>query len=592
MKMAKTTSTAPLLKALGDYQNTLISVGCFTALINVLMLVPSIYMLQVYDRVLSSQNETTLAMLTLMVVGFFVFIGLLEIIRSFIVIRIGSQLERRFNLRVYSAAFERNLFKGEGNAGQSLGDLTHIRQFVTGPALFAFFDAPWFPVYLLVIFLFNTWLGVLATAGALLLIALACLNEAMTKKPLGEASGYSQKSSQLATSHLHNAETIQAMGMLGVLRKRWFAVHSRFLGLQNQASDTGAVISSLSKTLRLCLQSLVLGLGALLVIKGDMTAGMMIAGSILMGRVLSPIDQLIAVWKQWSSAKLAYRRLDTLLQEFPPSDSAMALPAPKGQVAFEQVSAGPPGKRAATLHQLSFSLAAGEVLGVLGASGSGKSTLARVLVGVWPTLAGTVRLDGADIHRWNRDDLGPYIGYLPQDIELFSGSIAENIARFRDTDPQKVVEAARQAGVHELILRLPQGYDTVLGEDGSGLSGGQKQRVALARALYGGPSLVVLDEPNSNLDTVGEAALATAIAQMKAQGTSVILVTHRSSALAQADKLLVLNEGRLQAFGPSHDVLKALSGAQEQPREKAPSPTPAGLSLSRQYQASTKGAGA
>ncbi|APC19033.1 peptidase [Pseudomonas frederiksbergensis] len=590
MRMAKTTPTAPLLKALGDYKRILISVGCFTALINVLMLVPSIYMLQVYDRVLSSQNETTLAMLSLMVVGFFVFIGLLETVRSFIVIRIGSQLERRFNLRVYQAAFERNLFKGEGNAGQSLGDLTHIRQFVTGPALFAFFDAPWFPVYLFVIYLFNVWLGVFATVGAVLLIGLAFLNEAMTKKPLGEAGGYSQRSSQLATSHLHNAETIQAMGMLGALRKRWFQVHSRFLGLQNQASDTGAVISSLSKTLRLCLQSLVLGLGALLVIKGEMTAGMMIAGSILMGRVLSPIDQLIAVWKQWSGAKLAYRRLDALLQEFPSSDDAMELPAPKGQMTFEQVSAGPPGQRTATLHRVNFNLGAGEVLGVLGASGSGKSTLARVLVGVWPTLAGTVRLDGADIHRWNRDDLGPYIGYLPQDIELFSGSVAENIARFREADAQKVVEAAQQAGVHEMILRLPQGYDTLLGEDGSGLSGGQKQRVALARALYGGPSLVVLDEPNSNLDTVGEAALASAIAQMKAQGTSVILVTHRSSALAQADKLLVLNEGCLQAFGPSQEVLKALSGAQqEQPREKPAAP--AGLSMSRQYQAPTKSSG-
>lgn len=563
MKRLNNTPVAPLIHALADYKSILISVGCFTALINILMLVPSIYMLQVYDRVLSSQNTTTLAMLSLMVVGFFIFIGMLETVRSFIVIRIGSQLERRFNQQVYRAAFERNLLNGQAQAGQALGDLTLIRQFVTGPALFAFFDAPWFPIYLFVIYGFNLWLGVLATAGAVLLIGLACINELMTRQSLARASVYSQQSSQLASSHLHNAETIQAMGMLSVLRKRWFNLHSRFLAEQNKASDTGAVIGSISKTLRLCLQSLVLGLGAWLVIEDQMSAGMMIAGSILMGRVLSPIDQLIGVWKQWSSARLAYQRLDSLLGQHPVTQDNMTLPAPKGQVSFEQVSAAPPGKRLATLQQVSFSLNPGEVLGVLGASGSGKSTLARVLVGVWPTLAGTVRLDAADIHQWNRDQLGPHLGYLPQDIELFSGSIAENIARFREADAQLVVEAARQAGVHEMILRLPQGYDTLLGDAGSGLSGGQKQRVALARALYGSPCLVVLDEPNSNLDTVGDAALSRAIAQLKADGRTVVLVTHRSSSLAQTDKLLVLNEGRTQAFGPTAEVLKALAGAQK-----------------------------
>ncbi|WP_433885010.1 type I secretion system permease/ATPase [Pseudomonas vranovensis] len=555
---------APLWAALADHKSTLLSVGCFTALINLLMLVPSIYMLQVYDRVLSSQNETTLWMLTLMVVGFFVFIGALEAIRSFIVIRVGNQLEQGFNLHVYRAAFERNLRQGDGQAGQALNDLTQVRQFVTGPALFAFFDAPWFPIYLAVIFLFNVWLGVMACAGALLLIALAVLNERLTHKPLVEASAFQQQSTHLASSQLHNAESIQAMGMLGALRQRWFALHSRFLNLQNQASDTSAVITAVSKSLRLCLQSLVLGLGALLVIEGQMTPGMMIAGSILMGRVLSPIDQLIAVWKQWSGAHMAYQRLDGLLRAFPEPPAPMALPAPSGRLSFEQVSAGPPGKRVATLQQISFNLGAGEVLGVLGTSGSGKSTLAKVLVGVWPTLAGTVRLDGADLHRWDREALGPHIGYLPQNIELLRGSIAENIARFAELDGLKVVEAARQAGVHELILRLPQGYDTRLGEDGGDLSGGQKQRIALARALYGGPSLIVLDEPNSNLDTSGEAALATAIAQMKAQGRTVVLVTHRSAALAQADKLLVLSEGRMQAFGPTHEVMQALSRAQEQ----------------------------
>lgn len=589
MSMSSQGNPAPLYKALADYKSALIGVGCFTALINVLMLAPSIYMLQVYDRVLTSQNQTTLAMLTLMVVGFFAFIGLLEMIRSFVVIRIGSELEKHFNLRVYQAAFESNLHAGQRQAGQALGDLTFIRQFLTGPALFAFFDAPWFPIYLAVIFLFDPWLGVLASVGTVLLVGLACLNEWLTRKPLAEASGYSQQSAQLATRHLQQAEAIQAMGMLEVLRRRWFHVHGCFLALQNRASDTGAVISSISKALRLCLQSLVLGLGALLVINGDMTAGMMIAGSILMGRVLSPIDQLIAVWKQWSSARLAYGRLDQLLKTYAEPAPRMPLPAPRGQISAEQVSAAPPGKTSPTIQQVSFQLQAGEVLGVLGASGSGKSTLARVLVGVWPVLGGTVRLDGADMHRWDREALGPYIGYLPQDIELFGGSVAENIARFREGDASAVVAAAQLAGVHELILRLPQGYDTRLGDDGAGLSGGQKQRVALARALYGDPQLVVLDEPNSNLDAAGEAALTQAIAELKTRGCTVVLVTHRTQSLNQTDRLLVLSEGRMQAFGATAQVLQALSGqpssaqAAQAHAQSQSRPAPAGLSMSRQY---------
>jgi len=563
MKPLTTTPTAPLIEVLGEYKRILISVGCFTALINVLMLAPSIYMLQVYDRVLTSQNQTTLVMLTLMIVGFFVFIGLLETVRNFVVSRVAGHLDQRFNLRVYQAAFERNLVRGDGHGAQALGDLNHIRQFLTGPALFAFFDAPWFPIYLAVMFMFSFWLGVFACVGAVLLVSMALLNEWMTRKPLAEASRHSQEASQLATSHLRNAETIQAMGMLGVLRQRWFEPYAHFLSQQNRAGDTGAVMTHLSKGFRQCLQSLVLGLGALLVIVGDMSAGMMIAGSILMGRVLLPIDQLIATSRHWHAARSAYQRLGALLNEFPESAGAMALPAPKGQLAFEQVSAGPPGRQRTTLHQVSFKLAAGEVLGVLGASGAGKSTLIRVLLGIWPVQGGVVRLDGADIHRWDRNELGPYIGYLPQNIELFSGSVAENIARFGEPNPDKVVEAARQAGVHELILRLPQGYDSVLGDAGAGLSGGQKQRVALARALYDRPRLVVLDEPNSNLDTEGEAALTRAIAQLKAQGSTVILVTHRSQVLVQADQLMVLEEGKVRAFGPRSQVLDSLSRTRE-----------------------------
>ncbi|QVM92846.1 type I secretion system permease/ATPase [Pseudomonas entomophila] len=564
MKLPSRKPGAPLWAALGEHKSTLISVGCFTALINILMLVPSIYMLQVYDRVLSSQSTTTLWVLTLMVVGFFVYIGALEAVRSFIVIRVGNQLEKSFNLNVYRAAFERNLRHRDGAAGQALGDLTQLRQFVTGPALFAFFDAPWFPIYLAVIFAFNVWLGVMATVGALLLIALAVLNERLTHKTLVEASGIQQQSTLLAGSQLQSAESIQAMGMLAALRRRWFDLHGRFLDLQNKASDTSAVITATSKGLRLCLQSLVLGLGALLVIEGQMTPGMMIAGSILMGRVLAPIDQLIAVWKQWSGAQLAYQRLDSLLRDHPEHPAPMPLPAPTGQLTVEQMSAAPPGRTQATLQQVHFQLEPGELLGVLGASGSGKSTLAKVLVGVWPTLGGHVRLDGAELDQWDREALGPHIGYLPQNIELLRGSIAENIARFGELDGHKVVEAARLAGVHELILRLPKGYDTRLGEDGGDLSGGQKQRIALARALYGNPCLIVLDEPNSNLDSPGEAALANAILQLKALGRTVVLVTHRSSALGQADKLLVMNEGRMQGFGPARDILHALGQAPAQ----------------------------
>lgn len=540
------------------------TVGIFTAFINLLMLVPSIYMLQVYDRVLPSRNEITLLMLTLIMLGMFGMMSLLEYVRSMVVIRIGSQLDMRLNTRVYTAAYEANLKNGSSDAGQMLSDLTNLRQFLTGSALFAFFDAPWFPIYLLVIFLFNPWLGLFALVGALLLIALAVINEMVSKKPLAEASKLSIMSGTLASTNLRNAEVIEALGMLPNLKRRWFGLHQRFLNSQRIASERASRVTSITKFVRMSLQSLVLGLGGWLAIDGHITPGMMIAGSILMGRTLAPIEQVINVWKSYSAAKLSYGRLVKLLETHPQRGTGMSLPRPEGVLAVEGVTATPPGSKGdAVLHNVTFAIQPGDVLGIIGPSASGKSTLARLLVGIWPVSEGIVRLDNADIYQWNKDELGPYIGYLPQDIELFAGTIAENIARFNDIDSEKVIEAAKLAGVHELILRFPNGYDSVLGNGGAGLSGGQKQRIGLARALYGDPSLVVLDEPNSNLDDAGEKALNQAIMFLKQRNKTVVLITHRTNLLSMTSKLLLLVNGNVNAFGPAQQVLQALANAQK-----------------------------
>jgi ATP-binding cassette subfamily C exporter for protease/lipase len=488
----------------------------------------------------------------------------LDHVRTRIVIRAGARLDQQLSTRVFDAAFETNLRSGRLDAGQALGDLNTVRQFVTGNALFAFFDAPWFPVYLLVIFLFDPWLGLFALVGAVLLIMLAWLNERVSMKPLAEANQLALRANRLATAQLHNAEVIAAMGMLPALRRRWSVLQQEMLCQQQIASEKTGSISAGTRAARMTLQSLVLGFGAWLVLEDRITPGMMIAASILMGRALSPIELVIGVWKQWSGARLAWQRLDALLAAHPERDVTLILPRPEGRVAVEAVSAVPPGSRQVVLAGVSFTIGPGDVLGLVGPSASGKSTLARLLVGVWPAQTGTVRLDGADVYRWNKTELGPAIGYLPQDVALFPGSIGDNIARFGEPDAERVIEAARLAGVHEMILRFPQGYDTLMGEEGGGLSGGQKQRIALARALYGDPALVVLDEPNSNLDEAGEAALMHAITALRERGRTVVLVTHRSGVLAATTKLLLLKGGRVQAFGPTPQVLAALQRAAEE----------------------------
>jgi ATP-binding cassette subfamily C exporter for protease/lipase len=555
--------------ALASFKSTFYTVGAFSAVSNLLMLVPSIYMLQVYDRVLASQNEITLVMLTVMMLGAYLLMSALELVRSFVLVRVGARFDMQLNKRVYTAAFEQSLKKGGGNAGQSLSDLTNIRQFLTGNALFAFFDAPWFPVYLIVIFFFEPSLGFFALGGTMVLVLLAYINEKVTRAPLAEANTMAIQSTTLATNNLRNAEVIESMGMLPNLMARWFKLHGKFLHLQAEASEKGGMVGAVTKFVQVSLQSLVLGFGALLAIEGKITPGMMIAASILVGRALAPVQQVIGVWKTWSSVRSSYDRLVNLLTENPERAAGMELPKPQGAISVEDVTAGPPGSKAPVLKSLSFAIAPGDVVGVIGPSGSGKSTLARLLVGVWPAAVGKVRLDGADIFTWNKGELGPHIGYLPQDIELFAGTVSDNIARFGDVDPAKVVEAAKRAGVHEMILHFPQGYDTPLGDGGAGLSGGQRQRLGLARAMYGDPALIVLDEPNSNLDDVGEAALIRAITDLRQHGKTIVLITHRTNALAVTNKLLLLRDGMAQMFGPTNEVIAALNEANQKAQTQA-----------------------
>lgn len=559
----KFSARSELAAALWSLRRIFYIAGGFSFVINMVLLVPAIYMLQIYDRVLSSRSESTLLMLTLLILGLYALMSGLEWVRSRLLVRAGSMFDAQMHARVFNSAFEANLRQVGANAGQALNDLTNVRQFVTGNGLFAFFDAPWFPIYLAVIFLIHPVLGWLSVAGAIVLVILTLATEWATKAPLSQANTAAIQSSNYATNNLRNAEVIEAMGMLSSLRRRWYEKYQNVIALQAIASDRAGTITSITKFVRISLQSLVLGLGALLVIEGKITAGAMIAASILMGRALAPVELLIAVWKQLAAARSAYERLENMLKQFPAREEGMALPPPKGHLIVENVMAAAPGTQVAILKGVSLALEPGEVLGIIGPSASGKSTLARLLVGVWPAAAGKVRLDGADVFSWNKEQLGSHVGYLPQDVELFEGTIAENIARFGEVESDKVIEAARQAGMHEMILRFPKGYDTPIGAGGSFLSGGQRQRIALARALYGGPAFIVLDEPNSNLDDVGEAALVQAVLAQKAAGRTLVVITHRTSILSAVDKLLLLRDGVAQAFGPRQQVMEALARASQ-----------------------------
>ncbi|BCL74567.1 alkaline protease secretion ATP-binding protein AprD [Jeongeupia sp. HS-3] len=546
---------------LREFKRTFWVLAAFSATINVLMLTPSVYMLQVYDRVLVSRNVSTLLMLSVMVCGLYMLMSFMELARSIILIRVGNQLDMALNQRIFNAAFERSLRRAGGNPAQALQDLTQVRQFLTGNGLFAFFDAPWTPIYLLATFLIHPILGLMTLAGSIILFGLTWLTEYATSGPLAEANKAAIASGAYANNNLRNAEVIEAMGMLPIIRERWFEGHRRILEQQTLASDSAARISGVTRFVRIALQSLSLGVGALLAIENKISPGMMIACSILIGRALGPVELAIGSWRQWLGCRAAWGRLDILLREFPPQLPRMPLPKPKGAICLEAVSVAAPGGGQAVLRGISFSLPVGEMLGVIGPSGAGKSTLARLLVGVLTAQQGKVRLDGVDVAQWPREELGAWIGYLPQDVELFEGTVAENIARFNPVDSDAVIAAATMAGVHELILRLPLGYETLLNADGSPLSGGQKQRIGLARAIYGESSLIVLDEPNANLDDAGEGALLQALKALKHARRTVVLISHRPAVLGVVDQVLVLADGGIKMFGPRDEVFNALRQA-------------------------------
>jgi ATP-binding cassette, subfamily C, bacterial exporter for protease/lipase len=565
----------PIIEVLKPFKKVFYGVAAFTATMNVLMLVPSFYMLEVYDRVLTSRNEFTLLMLSLMMLLLYVIYSYLEGVRGFATIKLGEAIDAAMNERVYTAAFELTLKQPGANGAQALNDLTNLRQFLTSAPLFAFFDAPWFPIYLAVVYVFNFWLGLFATVSVAILVVLTILNEALTKKPLGEAGKLSMVSVNLASNTMKNAEVLEAMGMLPAMRSRWFKLHQEFLDHQSLASQRAATISSISRFVRLTMQSLILGVGAYLVLLNQITAGMMIAASILLGRTLAPVEQVIASWKQFKGAVASYDRLKEMLNAYPERKDVMSLPRPMGHLSVENLVVAAPGAQKPVVQGVSFQLEPGDVLGVIGPSASGKSTLARALVGVWPTLGGSVRLDGADVHAWNKAELGPAIGYVPQDVEIFQGSLSENIARFGEIVPERVIAAATSAGIHEMVLRFPDGYNTLVGPGGGGLSGGQMQRLALARALHGDPSFIVLDEPNSNLDDAGERALVQALLQAKQRLATVVVITHRTSVLQAANKLLVMADGRVAMFGPTQQVLQKLQQNQQPPAQNpAPNKTP------------------
>jgi PrtD family type I secretion system ABC transporter len=533
----------------------------FSAIINILMLAGPLFMLQVYDRVLGSGSFPTLITLSFITAALYGIIGLLELARSRIISRVGAEIDQRLSDRIFEASLRKSLAT-QGGGASALRELDSFRQFIAGPAPLTFFDAPWTPVYLLVIFMTHWILGVAATIGTVILLFLAWASEQRGRTPMLQASVAVTKSLEMAETGQRNAETITALGMLGAYRSRWQTLNGEGLGWQLLAADRLGGMSAVTKTMRLLLQSMMLAIAAGLAITGAISSGAIIAATIIFGRALAPVEQIIGHWRGFIKARESYYKLEEVLTYAPPDKSRTTLPRPKGVLEVQNLRVAAPDSRAIILNGITFAAHPGQMLAIIGPSASGKSTLVRSIVGLWPSFGGAVMLDGARLDQWHPEDLGRYIGYLPQSVELFAGTVKQNISRFRDdaTDEQ-VVDAAKQAHAHELILGLPRGYETEIGAFGTYLSGGQRQRIALARALFGAPPLVVLDEPNSNLDRPGDEALSSAIDGMRKRGQTIILVSHRVQAIGKADLLLFIEKGQQRAFGPRNEVMKLFQGA-------------------------------
>ncbi|MEN9372953.1 MAG: hypothetical protein RIR79_505 [Pseudomonadota bacterium] len=555
-----------LAQAISSLRPHLLRAAGFSFFSSLLILAPSGYMLEVYDRVVNSRSHMTLFMLTLVVLAAYVVMEILEWARGEMLHAAGIELDNAMRPRIFQAIFEANLRKIPGGSVQPLSDFRTIRDFLGSAPMTAAMESPTSLIFLVLVFAVSPVLGWAAVVGALLQVLIGWLNERNTQPPLVAANRAAMAAQQYADGSLRNAQVIESMGMLKSVHQRWMDKQQMFLNLQALASDRGGLFQSLTKFLQTLMGSLMLGLGGWLLLRNQLNGGggMLIVGSILGGRVVAPLVQIVTQWRSVVNVRDAWQRLDTLLKNIPPQPASMSLPAPKGRLQVEGLVAGAPGMAggAAIIRNVAFALDPGEVLAVVGPSAAGKTTLARLLVGLWPSVGGKVRLDGADVFTWDKSELGPHIGYLPQGVELLEGTIAENIARFSTVESAKVKAAAQAVGLHEFIMALPQGYDSPVGRDGAMFSGGQRQRVALARALYGDPVLVVLDEPNSSLDEAGDAALVNAIAQRKALGTTFVIMTHRTSVLAVSNKMLVLRDGVQQMFGSRDDVLAALQKGQ------------------------------